>query len=44
MCCFWAGIMSKSDKSFLPLWKKEHFFAVCIEVEILFTDNDRGLY
>ena len=24
--------------------KKENFFAVCIGVEIIFTDSDRGFY
>ena len=48
----WASVLVLSgdcifafgDKSLMPFSKKENLFAVCIGVEILFTDGHRGSY
>ena len=40
---FQAALMSKSDKSLLPLRRQDNFLAVRIGVELLLADSYRGL-
>ena len=41
---FQAVLMSKSDKSLLPLRKQDNFLAVRIGAELLLADSYRGSY